>query len=207
MTNESFSRSAVVKLPQPAFEGPVAVEAALRRRRSVRLYANEPLSLETASQLLWSVQGLTTPDGMRTAPSAGPCYPLETYLVAGNVAGLPAGVYKYRPRGHELARLFDGDVRASLSAAALGQRFIEEAPLSIVLSAVYERTTKRYGERGIRYVHMDAGHAGENLHLQAIPLGLGTVMVGAFQDDVVHRVLRLPAEEHPLYIMPVGRPK
>lgn len=194
-----------IELPAPRMEGKMPVEAALAARRSIRRYRNDPLTLEETSQLLWSVQGITSPEGYRTAPSAGPCFPLETYLVTGTVDGLAPGMYRYHPRGHRIELLFEGDIRDQLVAAAQGQRFIARAPVSLVFSACYERTTKRYGERGIRYVHMDVGHAGENLHIQAAAMGLGTVVVGAFTDAEVKRVLRLPAGEDPLYIMPVGR--
>lgn len=195
----------IIQLPPPVLEGPVSVEEAIQRRRSVRSYAGDPLALGAVGQLLWAAQGTTSPNGYRTAPSAGPCYPLETYLVAGAVAALAQGVYRYETRGHLLEPHFEGDIRAPLAAATLGQTFLVHAPIAIVFSAVAERTTKQYGERGKRYVHMDVGHAGQNLHLQAVSLGLGTVVIGAFKDEEVKRVLRLPAAEHPLYIMPVGR--
>lgn len=117
------------------------------------------------------------------------------------------GIYRYLVARHALELEVEGDVRAALARAALDQDFIAEAPASIVMSAVYERTTRRYGRRGYRYVHMDVGHAGENVHLQAVALGFGTVVVGAFDDEEVKRALRLPEEQHPLYIMPIGRPR
>lgn len=195
-----------VKLPAPRTDGDTSVEQAIQRRRSVRAYRDAPLSLAEISQLLWSAQGITEPrDSRRTAPSAGATYPLEVYVVSGNVAGLPKGVYKYRPVDHEIARVRDGDVRKELAAAALGQSWVEQGAAALVFSAVYERTTRRYGERGIRYVHMEVGHAGQNVHLQAVSLGLGTVVVGAFDDDRVRRIVGMPDGEHPLYIMPVGK--
>jgi len=203
-TTQNLDRGRI-DLPSPVLKGRMSVEETLLERRSVRSYSGDPLTLAAVGQLLWSVQGITSPLGYRTAPSAGPCYPLETYLVAGAVTSLPQGVYRYEPRSHLLDLQFEGDVRADLAAATLGQSFLRHAPIAIVFSAVPERTTKKYGERGTRYVHMDVGHAGQNLHLQSVSLGLGTVVVGAFKDDEVTRVMRLPAAEHPLYIMPVGR--
>lgn len=193
-----------IQLPPPVLKGTMSVEEALLERRSIRSYGGGPLALDAVGQLLWAAQGITSPLGYRTAPSAGPCFPLETYLVAGAVTALPQGVYRYEPRGHLLDLLFEGDIRADLAAATLGQAFLRHAPIAVVFSAVTERTTRKYGERGKRYVHMDVGHAGENLHLQAASLGLGTVVVGAFTDDAVARVMRLREAEHPLYIMPVG---
>lgn len=197
--------SGAIKLPEPRFKGPVSVEEALLKRRSVREYKDEPLTLAEVSQLLWAAQGVTDPRGFRTAPSAGALYPLELYLVVGRVEGLSVGVYRYVPDGHYLLRVADGDRREELAAAALGQAYVRDAPIDLVLSAVTERTTSRYGYRGVRYVHMEAGHVGQNVHLQAVSLGLGTVMIGAFTDEQVKQVVGLPKEEVPLYIMPVGR--
>ena len=194
-----------MQLPAPRYESETSVEEALVQRRSVREYADENLTLEELSQLLWAAQGSTAPWGGRTAPSAGALYPLELYVVVGAVDGLESGVYRYRPHEHELEKVKDGDVRAALSDAALGQEFIQEAAIDIVFTAVYERTTVKYRERGIRYVYMEAGHAAQNVYLQAVALDLGTVTVGAFFDEDVSAVVGLHAQENPLYIMPVGR--
>ncbi len=194
-----------VKLPEPEKESATSIEEALLGRRSIRAYRDDPLTLAEVSQLLWAAQGITAHWGGRTAPSAGATYPLEVYLVAGNVNELPGGIYKYNPVKHELVKLVEGDKRAELCDAALGQRCVEEGAIAIVFSAVYERTTGRYGDRGVRYVHMEVGHAAQNVYLQAVSLNLGTVVVGAFYDDEVKRVINMPEEERPLYIMPVGR--
>ncbi len=195
----------VVKLPPPVLDGGVSLEKALSERRSVRQYQDRPLSLADLSQLLWAAQGVTGTGGKRTAPSAGALYPLNVYVVAGNVSGLPAGIYAYDPQRHELRRIAEGDARPALSAAALRQSQIKSAPAVFVISAVYERTTVKYGERGIRYVHMEAGHAAENVYLQATARKLGTVVVGAFDDDEVRKVVSMTDGEHPLYLMPVGQ--
>lgn len=195
----------VIKLPEPAYDGKVSVETALRTRRSVRSYTNGSLSLSEVSQLLWAAQGITRRNDMRTSPSAGALYPLEVYLVAGKVQELPKGIYKYRPHGHELVMVGEGDKRSDLCAAALGQSCIEAGPIDIVLTAVYERTSRKYGDRAVRYVHMEIGHAAQNIYLQAVTLGLGTVVVGAFDDERVKKVLMMETDEYPLCIMPVGR--
>ena len=198
----------VVKLPEPARAGRVSVEEALWQRRSERSFVDSSLSLAEAGQVLWAAYGVNRPSGLRTAPSAGACYPLEVYLVAGNVAGLLPGVYRYRAAGHELELLAPGDRRAGLAAAALGQRSVAAAPAAVVWSAVEERTTRRYGARGQeRYVGMDIGHSAENVYLQCAALGLGTVAVGAFDDSAVVAVTGMPAPEQPRYIMPFGRPQ
>lgn len=196
-----------VRLPAPKQESGTPVEQAIVRRRSVRSFSSYRLDLAEVSQLLWAAQGITSADGLRAAPSAGAMYPIEIYLLAGSVAGVQPGLYRYLPRNHAISLHLGGDLRRALAGVALGQWFIAEAPASILLTAVYRRTTSRYGDRGIRYVHMDAAHAAENVHLQVISLGLGTVVVGAFADEEVSRVLDIPKEEEPLIIMPVGRPR
>jgi SagB-type dehydrogenase family enzyme len=196
-----------LKLPKPSHDGETSLESALRRRRSVREFSNLPLTLAEVSQLLWAAQGVTDPEGKRTAPSAGALYPLEVFLVAGRVDGLPAGVYRYRPRGHELARVIEGDRRAKLASAALDQTWMKDAPVAMVITAVYERTAAKYGRRAERYVHIEVGHTAQNVHLQAVALRLGTVVVGAFDDAEVKRVLALADDEQPLCLMPIGKPR
>lgn len=196
---------AAVGLPEPITRGNVSIEEVLERRRSVRQYASAALSLEDVSQLLWAAQGVTSAWGGRTAPSAGGLYPLAVLAVAGNVDGLPPGVYRYVPRGHVLNRIRPGDVREQLADAALGQESIRAGSISIVVTAVYARTTAKYGTRGVRYVDMEAGHVAQNVCLLATARGLGTVTVGAFTDDAVRDVLQLGDEEAPLYVLPVGQ--
>jgi SagB-type dehydrogenase family enzyme len=196
---------AEITLPSPRTEGSASLEEALLKRRSVRSYREGPLTLAEAGQLLWAGQGITGAGGLRTAPSAGALYPLEILLVAGDVTGITPGVYRYHPTGHTLTRIRDGDLRRDLSAAALGQEAVERAPAVLAITAVYGRTTGKYGERGIRYVHMEAGHSAENVCLQAVSLELGTVTIGAFDDGRVGGVLGLEPGEVPLYLMPVGR--
>ena len=195
----------IIVLPEPLDSGEISVEEALLERRSIRNYKDEALTLAEISQLLWAAQGITDPGGYRTAPSAGALYPLEVYVVTGNVEGLQAGIYKYRPQGHELEKVAGGDVRAELCAAALDQEFIEDGAAVLVFAAVYERTTRKYGERGVRYVHMEVGHAAQNVYLQAGSLGLGTVVVGAFDDDGVEKLVQMEDDERAVCIMPVGR--
>ena len=194
-----------IKLPGPKYDSSTSVEEALLKKRSVRVFKEGPVMLAELSQLIWAAQGMTDPRGLRTAPSAGALYPLELYVVAGDVNGLPQGLYKYVPGRHELLGLSKGDWRKDLCNAGLGQSSIRRAALVLVLSGVYERTTAKYGERGIRYVHMEAGHAAQNVYLQAVPLELGTVVIGAFQDEEVKRLLKMGAGESPLYKMPVGK--
>lgn len=200
----SFAES--IDLPEPKYDSNTSIENALHERRSIRVYRDdEPLTIFEASQLLWAAQGITNAQGSRTAPSAGALYPLEVYLVIGDVNNLSAGIYHYDPVMHELIKVNQEDKKAELSEAAFKQTTIEDCAILIVLSAVYERTTSKYGERGIRYVHMEAGHAAQNVCLQAVSLDLGTVTIGAFDDDAVRTTMNLSENEQPLYIIAVGR--
>ena len=196
----------VIKLPQPRYSSDVSVEEALLKRRSIREYKDEPLTIAEISQILWSAQGITEKRmGFRTAPSAGALYPLEIYIVIGKVKDLVPGVYKYRPEGHDIVLISSGDKRVDLYRISLMQDCIKNAPVVLVISAIFERTTRKYGERGIRYVYMEAGHSAQNVYLQCETLGLGTVVVGAFDDEGVRRVLNLGKGETPLYLIPVGK--
>jgi len=194
-----------IALPEPVYESDTSIEEALLARRSIRNYREGALTLQELGQLLWAAQGITDPSGKRTAPSAGALYPLEVYVVVGDVEGLEAGVYKYRPEPHDLVKTLDGDRRKDLTRVALNQQYITQGAIDIVITAVYERVTRKYGDRGVMYTHIEAGHAAQNICLQVASLNLGTVTIGAFENDGVKRVLGLPADEEPLYIMPVGR--
>ena len=198
-----------IPLPPPSQKGGMALEEAIARRRSVRDLTTQPILKSQLSQILWSAQGITgTWEEYRAVPSAGATYPLEIFILCGQntVEGLDAGIYHYDIAHHSLITLVKRDSRLELARAALAQVFIEDASLSIVICAEYERTKRRYGNRGERYVHIEAGHAGQNIYLQANALGLATVAIGAFYDEPVRQVLRLEKQYQPLYIMPVGKP-
>jgi len=193
---------AEITLPNPSTSGGMAVAEAIAKRRSIRNFAGEPLTLEEVSQLAWAAQGITEPNRKyRAAPSAGALYPLELYVLTHE------GVFHYIPDRHSLAPITSKDRRSDLSRAALGQSFIADAALSFVITAVYARTEAKYGGRARMYVHMEAGHVAENIHLQAVALGLGSVPVGAFRDRAVSDVIGLPSDHTPLYIIPVGHPR
>ncbi|NWG13259.1 MAG: SagB/ThcOx family dehydrogenase [Acidobacteria bacterium] len=210
--------SQAIGLPAPRLDGSCSVEKALATRRSVRAFKEEGLSIAALSQLVWAAQGITLKTdappnwqwgtwqgGRRTAPSAGALYPLELYIVAGNVDGLKPGIYKYRPQTHQLLGVSTGDKRGELATAALGQKWIQTAPCVFVVGAVYSRTEVKYRERTPRYVHIEVGHAVENICLQAVALGLGTTMVGAFDDTQVKKAVGMAEDEQPLAIVPVGK--
>lgn len=201
-----LSEEKKIKLPKPRYKSTISVEEAILNRRSIRSYSDESLKLEEISQLLWSAQGITDDRrNLRAAPSAGALYPLETYIVVGNVSSLEKGIYRYDPLNHEIIKFKEGDCRSELSLAALGQSCVRSGAVSIVFAAVYGRITGKYGERGIGYTYMEAGHAAQNVYLQAETLELGTVVVGAFIDDKVKDVIGMKEEETPLYILPVGK--
>lgn len=194
-----------VGLPAPSLVGPNSLEQLLAQRRSVREYSDTPLKTAEIAQLLWAAQGITDASGYRTAPSAGALYPLELYVIAGNVEGIAPGVYHYSPESHALTTMIPGDLRARLAEAAYAQTWIKEAAVIFVIAAIFERTTGKYGNRGRRYVHVEAGHAAQNLFLQSEALGLATVDVGAFLDESVAALLQLPNNVQPLLLMPVAR--
>jgi len=205
--NEVIAMSKSIQLPQPATRGKISLEETIKKRRSRRDFEDKALSLRQVSQILWSAQGITEEKGYkRAAPSAGALYPLEIYLVISNVKALEAGVYHYNPADHSLDLILEGNHQVALAETCLRQMFIADAPISIIITAQYERTMSKYGERGIRYVHIEVGHVGQNICLEAVSLGLGVVTVGAFWDKEVSRVLHLPEEHRPLYVLPLGYP-
>ena len=191
-----------IMLPQPKLESDVSLEETLSNRRSVRSFSSKELSLDQISQILWAAQGITREStGYRTSPSAGALYPLEIFLLKSD------GLFRYIPDGHKILKLSPDDLRLDLIPGVLFQEFIAEAPVNIIITAVYERTTAKYGDRGIQYVHMEAGHSCQNILLQATALGLGAVPVGAFNDSYIQDLLNLPGDYVPLYVVPVGYPK
>ena len=197
--------SELINLPKPNQDGSMSLEKAIAVRRSRRNFLPQSLTFEQISQLTWAAQGQDAGSSYRTAPSAGATYPLELFVVTGD------GLFRYLPAKHALEKLTGQDLRAELSTAAWGQEFIEAAPLTLVFAAEFSRTTNHYGKRGMRYVYMEAGHAAQNVHLQAEALGLGSVAVGAFDDASVGKVLSLPAVRRPaeknlepVYMVTVG---
>jgi len=199
-------------LPLPKFASNVTIEEALAWRRSIRVYKDEPITINHLSMILWAAQGVTEfKYGFKTAPSAGATYPLELYVIIGDKcvivedeAYLPPGLYKYDYRIHAIKLVKTGDLRESLAEASLNQEWVKKAPINIVICALYERTTRIYGERGYRYVYMEVGHVGQNIYLMATALNLGAVVIGAFYDAQVKNILNTSVKEEPLYIIPVG---
>lgn len=195
-----------ISLPEPRQESGVSVERALSLRRTVRHFLKAPVALTDLSQILWAAQGITHSEGYRTAPSAGALYPIELYVVAGLVNGLKAGTYRYLPVKHQLTSLGGEDLRARLARVALNQSWLADSAFVLVFAAVEDRTTHKYGQRGVRYIHIEVGHAAQNVLLQAVALSLGAAEVGAFDDEDVHALLGLPRDQQVLYLIPIGKP-
>ncbi len=205
----SQEQPTTIYLPPPITEGEISLEEAVARRRSVRKFTADLVSQSQLSQILWAAQGVSNGQWQhRTTPSAGATYPLEIFVACGRgcIEGMDEGMYHHVTADHCLTLLHKEDMRPGLAEAALSQECIREAPLNIVVCALYQRTAFSYGQRGERYVHIEAGHVGQNIYLQAAALGLGTVAIGAFNDERVGEVLKLDKQYQPLYIMPVGSP-
>jgi SagB-type dehydrogenase family enzyme len=210
MNNEATDYShanpgSMITLPAPDTKGGMTLTEALSLRRSIRTYRDAPLSLAEISQLLWSAQGITNERGFRTAPSAGATFPLEMFVLVNNVQGLKKGIYHYIASENALKFIREDDPAADLARACLSQSMITDGGAVLIFAADFDRTTARYGERGIRYVYNEIGHASQNVHLQAAALDLGTVVIGAYRDEEVEEILKLDDPLRVLYLMPVGR--
>jgi len=193
--------AALRPLPSPTTPAPESFEQTLDDRRSIRSFDGAALTEGQVGQLLWAAQGRTGPDGARAAPSAGATYPLEVLVVSA------AGIARYHPDEHALSDHRGGDHRAALADAALGQEWIADAGVVVTITGVVERTAARYGEQAQRFMLLEAGHAAQNVLLQAVSLDLGATPVGAFDPDDLRALLDLPPEEEPLYLLPVGTPE
>ncbi len=204
--NPAMAAPVTIELPPAQLKGGGTLAAALQARRSVREYSKAPLTLAEVAQLAWAAQGITNKKrGLRTAPSAGALYPLELYLIASRVKGLNPGLYYYRPAQRTLALVSGQNPQRELAGAALNQKPLLKAAAIFVIAGVKERTAYKYGKRAERYVYIEAGHAGQNLLLQATALGLGSVIIGAFHDGPVGSVLGLGEGEQPISLLAVGR--
>ncbi len=195
-----------ISLPEIKKDSQTSVEEALLKRRSYRSFLDKELSIAQISQLLWSASGITEEkSGFRTAPSAGALYPLEIYIVINKEnKDLDKGVYKYDNNNHKLFKVGSNSIKEELTQAALGQDSILQAPVVLAIVGDYQITTSRYGDRGHRYVYMEAGHVAQNVYLQIVSLDLGTVVIGAFDDNKVKNLLNLKDNEEAFYLMPIG---
>lgn len=194
----------LIALPKPGSALKAPLERTLRERSSKRDFSSESLGLQAVSDLLWAAYGVKDSRGGRIVASAGAVYPLEVYLAAARVKDLPAGLYKYEPHKNSLKLVSAGDILPQLASAAVEQTWMAGAAAALVLAGNYGKMAARYGGRAHMYVHMEAGHAAQNVYLAAAALGLGTTLVGAFSDEMVAKIAGLAPDEQPLGILPVG---
>ena len=204
---KNYPDSKIIKLPKPEYRG-IPLEEAIGKRRSVRNYSSKPLTMSQLSQLVFSAQGITGKlydQSLRTAPSAGALYPMEVYVIANDVEDLPRGIYHYAVLNHSLELVKSGDFRKEITAAGLEQEMLGDADVTFVLSAVFDRIRHKYGERGFRYAYIEAGHISQNIYLQAVSLGLGSVSVGAFLDEEINNLIGVDGQtEAVIYLHAVG---
>lgn len=197
----------VIKLPKPVYKG-IAFEETIKKRRSVRNYTKKPLNIQQLSQLLFAAQGITGEmydKPLRSAPSAGALYPIEIYIVVNNVKELSQGIYHYAVRNHELELVKEGDFSSEITDAGLEQDMLGEADVAFVISAIFDRVRHKYGERGVRYAYIEAGHVSQNIYLQGVSLGLGSVSVGAFFDEKVNQLIGVDGiKEAVIYMHAIG---
>ena len=206
-SNLPSSKEVKMKLPQPRTKGQDTLEELIKRRRTIRSFLSTSMTQDQLSQLFWAAQGITEEKGYKRAvPSGGALYPIDAYAVvgAGGVEGVQPAIYRYEPDDHSISLVVEGDLRQPLAKASLGQMWMAKAPVSMVITAEYRRITSKYGERGVRYAMIEAGHVAQNIFLQAEALGMGAGIVGAFHDNEVIQVMRIPLSHEPLIIMPVG---
>jgi len=200
LNSADIAHAQTITLPQPQCDGNVSVEKALKERRSIRTYKPDSLSIGTISQLLWAAQGITEPSrGLRTAPSARASYFIEVYVIAGSITGIAPGMYKYYPREHAIKLVSAGDIKDRLYTA-VGQNPIRSAPAALLFTGHSTRSTNP------AWMYLEVGHAAQNVFLQSVALHLGTVVMAGFTPENVKKVLNLPGDELPVYIMPVGKP-
>ena len=189
----------------------ISLRKAIENRVSRRSFFPEPMTLEELSFLLWCTQGIKkiAPDTatFRTVPSAGARHAFETYLLLNNVREVAPGLYRYSALNHMLAELsLDPTIPEKISQACLRQSFVKESAATFIWSAVSRRMKWRYGERGYRYLHLDAGHVCQNLYLSAEAVNCGVCAVAAFIDDEMNEILDLDGEEQfVIYIAAVGK--
>jgi len=196
-----------MRLPDPTLDGDVSLERAVHQRRTIRSFEGKALTLKQLSQFLWAAQGITGAEGFkRAAPSAGALYPMDIYGATGGdcIEKLEPGLYHYEPAEHSIHLVKEGDVRRDIAAAALSQMWMAYAPLTLVITAEYGRIMVKYGQRGVRYAMIEAGHIGQNIFLQSQAMGLEAGIVGAFEDQKVIQVMGIKKSREPLLIMPVG---
>jgi SagB-type dehydrogenase family enzyme len=191
----------IIQLTDPNLKGDMSLEEALAKRRSVRQFSSEPIKRSQISQLAWAGQGITEPQrGLRTAPSAGATYPIELLFA------IPEGLFVYRPVDHSLMQIGNQDIRSGLAAAASMAESVAGAGCDIIVAGSIRKLTDQYKDNARKFMYMEAGHIAQNIQLQAVCLGLGSVTVGGFDTKEVRKVSNLTRTLDPLYIICVGYP-
>ena len=198
---------ASVPLPAVKADAPFPLEKAMKVRRSTRALKETPVSLDAVARLAWAAQGVTDDKGHRTTPSARATYPLDVYVVAGAVTGLPAGVYRYVPATHSLEPVSQGDRRKEMVDAAIGQAWVAKAPVSLVITATPERAREKMGGNAPRFAPVEAGLAAQDVLLEEVSLGLGGTYVGGFDSEKLRTFLGLPTGTEPWAVLPAGFPE
>ncbi len=189
-----------IKLCEPNSKGKINLEECITNRKSIRRFKDKEIEIDMISKILWAAQGIKLNN--RTVPSAGATYPLEIFLVYKK-----KGLFYFNSKENKIEQIIGLDLSYKLAIAALNQMFINQAAINIIICADYSRTCDRYGDRGIRYVYIEVGHCAQNIHLEAVALGLGSVPIGAFRDIEVKKLLKLPENLTPIYIIPIGYPE
>ncbi|WP_422446359.1 SagB/ThcOx family dehydrogenase [Thermoanaerobacterium sp. DL9XJH110] len=202
----------IIDLPDPKqFDVTVNLRETIENRRSVRKYSERPLTMEELSFLLWCTQGVkrvsSRPSTARTVPSAGARHAFETCILANNVTGLRPGLYRYVAIGHRLVEEnISPGMADEVTRACRGQEFVKASAATFIWVAVTRRMTWRYGERGYRYMFLDAGHVCQNLYLSAQAIDCGVCALAAFSDDDMNSILGLDGEElFVIYMATVGK--
>jgi SagB-type dehydrogenase family enzyme len=202
-SNQDTSKA--IKLPNARTDGGMSVEKALKERRSIRSFQDKGINLEDVSQLLWAAQGITDDKGHRTAPSAMATYPLEIYLLAGNVIGLPAGIYHYSPQDHDLTIIAEGNKIDDLFNISGDQEdWRKKAPAIFIITGGFGRMKEISGQDLSSFVYIEAGTAAENLLLEVVSLGLASTYTASFDANKIQELLGLSSGEEPIGVLPVG---
>lgn len=184
----------IIQLAEPKLRGSISLEEALAKRRSVRQYADRPVGFPLIGQLAWAGQGITEPaKGLRTAPSAGALYPIELYFAT------PEGLFLYHAKDHSLEQTIAGDMRDSLGG-------VPPASCHIVVAGSSRKLTAQFRDKAKTYMLLEAGHVAQNICLQAVSLGLGSVTIGGIDTREVGRACKLPRYTEAIYVISVGYP-
>jgi SagB-type dehydrogenase family enzyme len=211
MTYKTYPESKQIPLSDQFHSNSLNLVEVLKKRRSIRSYSSEPLEICDLAFLLWASTGVRKQEGdrnFRVAPSAGALYPIETYLIVNNVEGVVEGLYHYNIDLHGLEQIKQGNFSETVAHAALEQRMCIDAPVTLIWTAIFERSRWKYKQRAYRYVYLDAGHIAQNLALAATSIGLGSCQIGAIFDDEINEIVGVDGQdESTIYLTVVGHPK